>query len=77
MAVEIEKPSLTDQLKAVIASEDKLLIREFLNNQNISDVADLVYEFDEYASRIIGNMSIHRAASTFKILDFSIQKQII
>jgi magnesium transporter len=54
-----------------------LLIREFLNNQNISDVAELIYEFPDYEAQIIGNMSTHRAASTFKILDVSIQKRII
>lgn len=77
MAVELENQELKDQFEAVIKTEDKLEIREFLNNQNISDVADLVYEFEEYASQIIGNMSIHRAASVFKILDISIQKRII
>jgi magnesium transporter len=40
-------------------------------------VAELVDEFDEFASQIIGNMSTHRAASVFKILDTSVQKQII
>ncbi len=77
MPVELEYKSLSEQFEEIIATEDKLLIREFLNNQNISEVADLVYEFEDYASQIIGNMSIHRAASTFKILDFSTQKQII
>ncbi|MBC8033567.1 MAG: magnesium transporter [Chitinophagaceae bacterium] len=77
MPVESENTSLSDQFEDIIATEDKLLIKEFLNNQNISEVADLVYEFEDYASQIIGNMSVHRAASTFKILDFSMQKQII
>ena len=53
----------------VIASEDKLAIKEFLNNQNISDVADLIYENPDYESQIISHLSIHRAASVFKILD--------
>lgn len=78
MTEELESPpSLSEQFESIIHLEDKLRIREFLNNQNISDVAELVDEYDEYASQIIANMSMHRAASVFKILDVSVQKQII
>jgi magnesium transporter len=68
---------LKDQFDAVIKTEDKLQIRDFLDHQNISDVAELIYEFPDYESSIIANMSIHRAASVFKILEFSTQKKII
>jgi magnesium transporter len=77
MPLESEKVSLNEEFEEVIATEDKLRIREFLNEQNISDVADLIYDFEDYASQIIGNMSVHRAASAFKILDLSIQKKVI
>ena len=77
MPLEIETPDLQEQFEEVIRTEDKLLIREFLDNQNISDVAELVDEYNEYASQIVSNMSIHRAASVFKILDVSIQKKVI
>ncbi|MCG7855723.1 magnesium transporter [Flavihumibacter sp.] len=78
MTEELETPpSLYEQFESLIHLEDKLRIREFLNNQNISDVAELVDEYDEFASQIIGNMSTHRAASVFKILDFSVQKDVI
>ncbi len=78
MTEDLETPaSLSEQFSSIIHLEDKLRIREFLNNQNISDVAELVDEFDEFASQIIGNMSTHRAASVFKILDVSVQKQVI
>src|SRR5687768_12950047 len=52
-------------------------MREFLNDQNISDVAELINEHPEYESQIIMNMSVHRATSVFKILDLSQQKTII
>jgi len=77
MSSEAENNDLKDQFKEVIQSEDVLHIREFLNNQNISDVADLIYEFPDYESQIIGHLSIHRASSTFKILDVPTQKRII
>src|SRR6201995_1324775 len=66
-----------ERFQELIESEDLLEIRDFLNNQNISEVAELIYEFPEYESQIIGNMSTHRAASAFKILDTPTQKRII
>jgi magnesium transporter len=77
MSVAHEYDMTKEQFLEIVQSEDVLQIREFLNNQNISDVAELINDFPDYESQIIGNMSIHRAASTFKILDFSTQKRII
>jgi len=78
MPNQLDSPlSLTEQFEALIATEDKLEIKAFLNHQNISDVAELVYEYEDYAAQIIGSMSIHRAASVFKILDTPLQKFII
>jgi magnesium transporter len=77
MALETEKESLLEQFLDVIQHEELLGIREFLNQQNISDVAELIYEYPEYEGKIISNMNVHRAASVFKILDFSTQKRII
>jgi magnesium transporter len=77
MSIEQAYTDAKEQFQEVIQSEDVLQIREFLNNQNISDVAELIYDFGEYESQIIGHLSIHRASSTFKILDVPTQKRII
>jgi len=77
MSLELEQPTLQEQFEAIIQTEDKLQIREFLDDQNISDVALLVEENPEHESQIIANMSVHRAASVFKIIDLSTQKRII
>jgi magnesium transporter len=77
MSSEAEHIDARDQFAEIIQSEDVLVIREFLNNQNISEVAELIYEFPEYEAQIIANLSIHRASSTFKILDVPTQKRII
>lgn len=69
--------TLQEQFEEVIEKDDKLEIREFLNRQNISDVCELIAEFEEYEVDIIANLSSNRAASTFKILDFPVQKRII
>lgn len=77
MSLELETQSIREQFEQIIQTEDKLQIKDFLNKQKISDVADLVYEYEDYAEKIIGGMSVHRAASVFKILDLGVQKKII
>ncbi len=77
MAEEIEESNLVEHFKELITTDDTLRIREFLNDQNISDVAELINELPEYESQIIGNMNVHRAVGVFKILDLSTQKDII
>jgi magnesium transporter len=73
MALEI----LKDQVEAILESGDEEQLHEFLDDQNISDVADLIDELPDYDSRIIAAMSVHRAASVFKILDLGEQKNVI
>lgn len=79
MSMEFEEIELSiqDEFLQVIATQDTLKIAEFLNNQNISDVVQLVEEFPDYDAPILANMSIHRATAVFKLLDTSIQKNII
>ena len=77
MPLEIGEIPLQQQFEEIIASEDKLVIQEFLNDQNISDIADLMYENTDYETQIISHLSIHRAAGVFKILDVVVQKRII
>ena len=69
--------NMQETFEQIIVTDDKLAIREFLDDQNIADVADLIDEYPDYEDKIIANLSIHRAASTFKILDFTTQKRIV
>ena len=68
---------LKEDFMAVMESGDNRALHEFLDKQNISDVADLIYELEDYDSKIIAAMSVHRAAGVFKILEFAAQKKII
>ncbi len=77
MSLDLEEISLQQRFEEVVATEDKLQIKEFLNHQNISDVADLIYENGEYETQIISHLSIHRAVGVFKILELPVQKRII
>ncbi|MFY7964478.1 MAG: magnesium transporter [Chitinophagaceae bacterium] len=77
MSLDVELPSLQQQFEEIIAENNQLAISDFLNEQNISDVAELIYNNPDFEARIIANMSIHRASAVFKILDLSVQKLII
>ncbi len=68
---------LKEQLEEILEVRDNTRLRAFLDEQNISDVADLVYELQDYDSEIIAAMSVHRAVGVFKILDLAAQKKII
>jgi magnesium transporter len=77
MSLELEQPELNEQFEAIIRADEILQLRDFLNQQNITDVVDLVYEFPEHESQIIASMSVNRAVSVFKLLEFPTQKSII
>ena len=69
--------TLQEQFEFFQKEENRTDLPEFLNELNISDVAQLIEDQWEHATEIIGHLSMHRAASTFKILELSIQKDII
>ena len=77
MSTGIEKISVQEQFEELVSSDNELFIHEFLDEQNISDVAALIYENEEYESYIISHLSIHRAAGLFKILEHTTQLSII
>jgi magnesium transporter len=77
MSAEQKHMPLIDEFQELIDSKNETAIHEFLDDQNISDVAELINELPEHEVFIVAKMSIHRAASTFKILDPSVQKRII
>ena len=72
--MEPEQPNLAERFLELVEQDNVLAMRELLNDQNISDVAELINEHPEYEGQIIMNMSVHRASSVFKILDLSQQK---
>jgi magnesium transporter len=68
---------LKQQLEQAINTGNPMEIREWLDHQNISDIAELVYELPELEGKIITSMSVHRAVGVFKILEASTQLRII
>lgn len=69
--------ALKEHLEQLLESGDTYVLHEFLDQQNITDVEQLVDEMPEHDSRIIAAMSVHRAARVFKILDLAAQKKVI
>ncbi len=66
-----------EKFEELLLLDNKTELYNFVNNLNISDVAQLIEDNEDYATEIIGELSVHRAASTFKILELGIQKDII
>ncbi|MEN9525671.1 MAG: magnesium transporter, partial [Bacteroidota bacterium] len=77
MSAEINQVSLREEFLRIREQGDTLLLRDYLDDQNISDIAACLDEETELATDIIAAMSMHRAVSVFKILDLSLQKQVI
>ncbi len=77
MQLEEDEISIPEQFEKILESGKRSEIKEFLDDQNISDVVDLVYEFPEHEALIIANMSVHRAVNVFKLLEVLEQKSII
>ncbi len=68
---------LQEQYEFFLREENRVHMTEFLNELNISDVAQLIEDNKEHATEIMADLSIHRAASTFKIIELGVQKDII
>lgn len=68
---------LQETLESLARKDNPEALRHFLDNQNISDIAELVEENEDLQVEMIRVMSVNRAAATFKILETSTQQNII
>ncbi|GAA4333647.1 magnesium transporter [Flaviaesturariibacter amylovorans] len=68
---------LKQEFEHVLQNEDPNALHAFLDQQNITEIADLVYEEPEQAAQIVAAMSVHRASGVFRILEFPVQRKII
>lgn len=72
-----ETVDIQEKYKEILALGDGAALSEFLDQQNISDVAELIYENEDEEVSIFTHMSMHRATGVFKILEHPTQKRII
>lgn len=73
----MENEALKDLFQGEVATLDDTGLQELLDSQLIVDVAELIDEHPEQEALIISNLSIQRAVSVFKILDFQAQERLI
>jgi len=73
----MENEALKNLFLADVAVQDDTGLQGLLDNQLIMDVAELIEEFPQHDDLIISNLSINRAVSVFKILDFPLQERLI
>lgn len=73
----MENEALKDLFQTDIAVMDSKELHGLLDDQLIIDVAELMEEYPEQEAFIISSLSIQRAVSVFKILDFPIQERLI
>jgi len=73
----MEYINLREQFEGIVETNDRQKLCEFLDDQNISDVAELVNDHPDDEAMVISCMSIHQAARVFKILELDSQKRII
>lgn len=73
----MENEALKDLFQTDVAVADDTGLKELLNNQLIMDVAELIDENPEQENPIISSLSLNRAVSVFKILDFPTQERMI
>lgn len=73
----VQELDFKQQFEEVRASNDRLAMTAFLNDQNISEIAEMLDDHPEYESDVMNCMDLHRSAMVFKILDVPAQKRIM
>lgn len=68
---------MVEEVELLLEQNDDKPLQEYLNDQNISDVEELIDEFPEHGPRFIELLSINRAVNVFRILDFPKQERIL
>ena len=68
---------MVEQIELLLEENDIELLREHLNNLNISDVEALIDELPDHGPLFIEILSPNRAVNVFRILDFPKQERII
>lgn len=68
---------LAQETTSLIEAGDITLLREFLDNLNISDVEGLIDELPDDAPLLLNTLSLNRAVNVFRILDTPTQERVI
>jgi magnesium transporter len=73
-----------EEIDAIIERVEKLIeldasaeLREFINDMNISDVAELINELPKHKLNFFQQLDFQRALAVFRILDLSVQEDLL
>ncbi|MBV8255344.1 MAG: magnesium transporter [Chitinophaga sp.] len=73
----MENEALQEKFSELTEEKNYRELTVYLDDQLITDIADLIHEEPDDAGIIINNLSISRAAAAFRILDFPLQEDVI
>mgnify|MGYP000656831185 CR=1 FL=1 len=73
----MENEALLEKFEQLIKEQGYQELKVYLDDQLITDIAELIHEMPEQAGIIINNLSIGRAAAAFRILEFHVQEDVI
>ncbi|MET3876648.1 magnesium transporter [Chitinophaga sp. OAE865] len=73
----MENEALLEKFQTLTNEKNYRELSVYLDDQLITDIAELIHEVPEDAGTIINHLSIGRAAAAFRILDFPLQEDVI
>ncbi|WP_291912583.1 magnesium transporter [Chitinophaga sp. CB10] len=73
----MENEALQEKFMELAEEKNFRELSVYLDDQLITDIAELIHEEPDEAGVIINNLSISRAAAAFRILDFPLQEDVI
>jgi magnesium transporter len=73
----MENEALLEKFETLVNEQNYQELKVYLDDQLITDVAELIHELPEQAGIIINNLSLGRAAAAFRILEFHAQEDVI
>lgn len=73
----MENEVLLERFEQLAQEQNFRELKDFLDDQLITDIAELIYEVPDQATLIINQLTLGRAAAAFRILEFPTQEDII
>jgi magnesium transporter len=73
----MENEALQEKFETLVNEQNYQELKVYLDDQLITDVAELIHELPEQAGIIINNLSLGRASAAFRILEFHAQEDVI
>lgn len=73
----MENEVLLERFEQLAQEQNFRELKDFLDDQLITDIAELIYEVPEHATLIVNQLTLGRAAAAFRILEFPTQEDII